>query len=179
MKARQGIAKDVADKVRAAIEEAQKHPTKKFERSTEEKDALVKAFDERVLAAEKEIAEIVRKLNATQREEVIANLSHAIKENKYSRTKAVDPTKLFDLDKLDQRSRLTLSHRNSLISTRRKASRHRNSSANQIDPLLDPKTALAALNDAISLLSTSYNTTTLENARSENQSKDSAEGQSL
>lgn len=82
----EGLAKNVADAVKKALE----HPTRKF--ATKAQDAAAsKAATDRTHESEKEIAETIRRINAAQYKEVTDNLPAAIE-------KAVDPTKLFELE---------------------------------------------------------------------------------
>ncbi len=159
VKNRQAIAKDVAEKIADAVKYALEHPTKKFERTLEEYEAIAKDFNDRVGQAETKITEAVRKLNASQRDEVIENLSHAIKENRFSHEKAIDPTKLFDLNNWIT---LTVDAFDPILSDLYESEGKWASSlvGEPINPLLDP-TARTALSKSIGLLSESYNTTTL------------------
>jgi HK97 family phage portal protein len=159
VKKRQAIAKDVADKVANKLRYALEHPTKKFERTPEELDSIAKDFNDRVGQAESKITEAVRKLNASQRDEVIENLSRAVKENRFSHTKDVDPTKLFDLKNW---IKLTVDAFDPILSDLYESEGKWASSlvGEPINPLLDP-TARASLSKAINLMSESYNTTTL------------------
>jgi HK97 family phage portal protein len=88
-KQRKVMSTDLADKVAQAVKEALDHPTRKFSTKAMD-DAAWKAATERTIEAEKEIAETIRRINAEQYKTVTDNLPGAIE-------KAVDPTKLFDL----------------------------------------------------------------------------------
>jgi HK97 family phage portal protein len=87
---RKGMSDELAKKVAAAVKDALEHPTRKF--STKARDeAAYKAATERTIEAEKEIADTIRRINAEQYKEVTGNLPGAVE-------KAVDPSKLFDLE---------------------------------------------------------------------------------
>ncbi len=91
-KQRKEMAETLSAKVKEELKKKLDNPTKKFETDPEKKLALWKEFDERTTKAEKEIVETLKKANADQKEEVLANLDSAIE-------KAVDPAKLFDIKK--------------------------------------------------------------------------------
>ena len=94
--ARKEMAQDLADKIKGILEEAAKHP--RFSTKAQDETVTTASF-ERTSKAEAEIRETVVKLNGEQQKEVQANLKGAIKANRYAEIKAIDPTKLFNLDK--------------------------------------------------------------------------------
>jgi len=89
-KSRNEIGKALGEKIKKILEDAANHPTKKFETTKELDEAAWKEFSDRTIKAEDEIKETVRRINAEQKERVLANLPHA--------TKAIDPEKLFNLE---------------------------------------------------------------------------------
>jgi HK97 family phage portal protein len=88
-KQRKAMGNDLANKIVKALEEAAKK--KKFESSKEQDEAVWKEFSSAVSEAEKQITAALKQVNNEQKKEVLANLPHVLK-------KAIDPSKLFDLD---------------------------------------------------------------------------------
>jgi HK97 family phage portal protein len=89
-KKRKAMATSLAESVAAAVKKALETKTRKFS-TTDQDEAALKGIHSRLAATEKEIDEAIRQINAEQHKEVVANLPTAIE-------KAVDPTKLFDID---------------------------------------------------------------------------------
>lgn len=89
-KQRRVIATDLAKKIKGIVEEAAKHPTTKFESTTEKDETRWKESSDRTHEAEAALAEAVRKVNDRQKAVVLENLGKAIE-------KAIDPKKLFNL----------------------------------------------------------------------------------
>jgi HK97 family phage portal protein len=151
--ARKQIQAALAATIREAIIDAEKHPTKKFG-STKENDEFVwKKFSEHTYSAEKEIADLVRKLNSEQKKQVMENLPKAIE-------KGIDPTKLFDVDKWISimTDALTPTIESLFVSEGKTAAAELGKP--ELNPLSDV-TAAKALHDSISMMSKSYTQTTL------------------
>jgi hypothetical protein len=152
VKIRTKMSEDLADKVAKAVKDALDHPTRKF--STKEMDeAAHKAATERTIEAEKEIAESIRRINAEQYKEVTDNLPGAIE-------KAVDPTKIFDLQKwIGITTDAMTPIMESLYETESKAA-----AAELGQPELNPisdELAAKALHESIAKMSDSYQNTVL------------------
>jgi HK97 family phage portal protein len=92
-KKRGEMATSLAEKMAADLKAKLDAPSRKFESTKEQDEARWKEFTEFTQAAEKDIAATMRKLNGEQEDEVLANLSEAIK-------KAIDPADLFDIKNL-------------------------------------------------------------------------------
>jgi HK97 family phage portal protein len=144
---------DLAATIKKAIEEAEKNPSKRFDSTKENDEVAWKKFSTHTQSAEKEIADVVRRLNGEQKKQVIDNLPKAIE-------KGIDPTKLFDVDKWISimADALTPTLETLFVSEGKTAA------AELGKPDLNPlsnATAAKALHDSISLMAKSYNQTTL------------------
>jgi HK97 family phage portal protein len=152
-KSRNDIGKALGEKIKKILEDAANHPTKKFETTKELDEAAFKEFSERTIKAENEIKETVRRINAEQKERVLANLPHA--------TKAIDPEKLFNL------SEWIGITTDALTPTFESLFEHEAKTALAAvgKPDLNPfsETAKNALHESIAKLSTSYETTVRQN----------------
>lgn len=95
-KERSSIVKQYGDEIAKKIEEMIGKTKKAKPRDGVEE--MVAAAQRRQPEYEAPIAEAVAKVNADQKEAVIKNLSRATKKGRYTRRKAVDPAKLFDID---------------------------------------------------------------------------------
>jgi HK97 family phage portal protein len=80
------LTKTIAEKLQKSL------TVKKFESTKEQDEVKWKEFSDYTAEAEKDIASTIRKINAEQKKEVIANLPHAI-------GKAIDPKDLFSIEK--------------------------------------------------------------------------------
>jgi HK97 family phage portal protein len=151
-KERKQIGETLGKKIAALLKEAIEHPTRKF--STKEQDDVAqKAFDERTRKAEETIKAEIQRLNEKQKTQVLANLPSAIE-------KAVDPKKLFDLDNwisitTDAMTPIFVD----LFTAEGKLA-----AASLGMPDIDPftETARAELHKSISMMSESYQQTTLD-----------------
>jgi HK97 family phage portal protein len=152
-KSRSQIAAALSAKIKSIIEDAANHPTTKFETTKELDDVAWKEFSERTTKAENEIKETVRKINAEQKERVLANLPHA--------TKAVDPEKLFNLDEWISITTDALTPALEDLYTQEAKTALAAIGKPDINPFSE--TARAALHDSIAKLSTSYQTTVRNN----------------
>lgn len=152
-KARTEMGTSLAKKIAEDLKKLLEIDTKKFG-STPERDAAVfKDFAEYTEAAEKEIAENIRAVNAEQQKTVIANLPKAI-------DKAVDPTKLFDLDNWIS---ITIDAVTPAMETLYEH-QGKEAAAEVGKPDLNPFTAAtkAALHESIEKMSRSYQNTVLQ-----------------
>jgi hypothetical protein len=84
-------AKSLADKIVADLKAKLSVKTKAFASTKEQDEAAYSQAAEYTHAAESDLTATMRKMNAEQQKEVMANLPTAIE-------KGIDPTKLFDLD---------------------------------------------------------------------------------
>lgn len=138
------LAKNIKEAVKKALEEKPRFSTK------EQDDAAWKDFNDRTSKGESEIAKTIKALNTKQQEEVLGNLDSAIE-------KAIDPTKLFDLDNWISITTDAMSPViEDLFSTQGKAA------AIEIGkPAIEPLSDIAKqmLHDSISKMSKSYNET--------------------
>ena len=91
-KKRQTAQNELTQKIAAELKARLDAPSKKFQSTKEQDEARWKEFSEFTEAAEKDITETVRKINAEQKQEVLGNLEAAI-------TKAINPGDLFDIKK--------------------------------------------------------------------------------
>jgi HK97 family phage portal protein len=152
-KARKVMATDLSAKIKKSIEEVLKHPTTKFVTTKEIDEAAWKEFSERTTKAENEIKESVRKINAEQKEQVLANLRHA--------TKAVDPEKLFSLDNWIAITTDALTPTFEDLFTNEAKAALTTIGKPELNPFSE--TARAALHESIAKLSASYQTTVRNN----------------
>jgi len=152
-KQRKQMQSDLSAKIKAALIELEKNPTKKFATTKENDEVAWKKFTEHTNSAEHEIKEIVKRLNAKQKAEVLANLPKAIE-------KAIDPSKLFNLDNWISIMTDALTPTfESLFESEGKAA-----AAEIGKPELNPLSDVAAkqaLHASIGKMSQSYNSTTL------------------
>ena len=147
--ARKQMADDLKTRIAKAVEDAAAHTS--F--STIEKDeAVYKAVSERTLKAEAELKDAIVKLNGEQYKEVIANLPNV--------AKAIDVTKLFDLDKwISITTDAFTPIIENLFETEGKAAAEEIGKP-ELNPISDAA-AKEALHDSIAKMSESYNKTTL------------------
>jgi HK97 family phage portal protein len=152
-KARSDISKALSQKIKTILEDAVNHPTKKFESTKELDEAAWKEFSERTTKAETEIKETVRRINAEQKERVLANIPNA--------TKSVEPEKLFNLDEWISITTNALTPTLETLFTEEA----KTALATVGKPDMNPFTEIAreALHDSIAKLSTSYQTTVRNN----------------
>ena len=147
---RKEMAEGLKERIAKVVEDAAKHTG--F--STKEKDeAVYKAVSERTQKAEAEIKDAIVKLNGEQYKEVLANLPNV--------TKAIDVTKLFDLEHWISITTDALTPIiENLFETEGKAAAEEIGKP-ELNPISDTA-AKEALHDSIAKMSESYNTTTLE-----------------
>jgi hypothetical protein len=88
---RKTMAQSLAEKISADLQAKLDNPTKKFVSTKEQDESRWKEFSEFTSAAEREVAETMRKINGEQKKEVLANLPSVI-------AKAIDPQKLFNIE---------------------------------------------------------------------------------
>ena len=152
-KLRKQMQGDLSAKIKAALIELEKNPTKKFGSTKESDEVAWKKFSQHTNSAEKEIERIVRELNAKQKAEVLANLPKAIE-------KAIDPAKLFNLENWISITTDALTPTfESLFESEGKVA-----AAEIGQPELNPLSDIAAkqaLRESIGKMSQSYNSTTL------------------
>jgi len=163
---RKEMASETARMIEAALAKALAKPTSRFAPDEKKDAAAFESFKEQAAAAEKAIHAIILEVNAKQRKEVLENLAEATGKNaeKLMRagveTKAVDPTKLFDLDNW-----ITFTT-DALTPTIEKFFAAAGTAAaaelgfSDINPLTN-NAAKVALHRSVALMSESYNTTTL------------------
>ncbi|HLY40467.1 MAG TPA: phage portal protein [Terracidiphilus sp.] len=89
-KARSEMAKSLTETIKEKLQKSL--AVKKFESTKAEDEARWKEWSDYTEEAEKDIAATIRKINAEQKKEVLANLPHAI-------NKAIDPKDLFSVEK--------------------------------------------------------------------------------
>lgn len=151
-KRRKAMSTDLAEKVAKAVKEALEHPTRKFVTKAFDETAY-KAATERTIEAEKEIAETIRRINAEQYKTVTDNLPAAIE-------KAVDPTKIFDLQHwIGITTDAMTPIMQSLYESEGKTAAEELGKPDLV-PLSDANAA-KALHESIEKMSTSYQTTVL------------------
>ncbi len=151
-KTRKTMADNLTEKITAALKKKLGNPTKNFASTKEQDEARWKEFSEYTNAAQKEVAETMRKINGEQQKEVLANLPTVIE-------KAIDPTKLFDIDKWISITTDAVSPiMDTLFESQGKAA------ALEVGkPDLNPMNDLtsAAVKRSVQMMSESYNQTTL------------------
>ena len=151
-KHRRTMADGLAEKVAAAVKESLAHTTKKFSTKAQD-DANYKTLNERAVETETEIAEAIRHINAEQQKEVLANLPNAI-------AKAVDPAKIFNLEQwIGITTNAMTPIMESLYETTGKAAATELGKP-ELNPISDVNAA-KALHESIQKMSTSYETTVL------------------
>lgn len=91
-KKRATMREELAAAIKTELEAKLNAPGKKFESTKDQDEARWKEWSDYVHAAEKDVAETVRKINAEQKAEVLENLASAVQ-------KAVNQADLFDIDK--------------------------------------------------------------------------------
>lgn len=149
---RKTMATDLAEKIKADLKAKFDNPTKKFASTKEQDEARWQEFSEYTQAAENEVTETMRKINGEQKKEVLANLPAVIK-------KAIDPTKLFDLDNwISITTSAVTPIMDTLFESQGKAG-----AAEVGKPDLNPFNDLtrAAVKQSVQMMSRSYNQTTL------------------
>lgn len=155
---RQEAKKSLADKILDVITSTKK---KGITEMTDEEYVSIIHKDSvaRMSTAEEKLKAEFRKINSAQKDEVIKNLPNATKMVK--KTKAIDPTKLFDMKTWIA---LTVDATTPSLTTLFKdesSAAATNVGAPGIDVIANP-TSADALAASISLMSTSYNQTTLD-----------------
>ena len=149
---RKTMASDLAEKITKDLKAKLDNPTKKFASTKEQDEARWKEFSEYTSAAEKEVAETMRKINGEQQKEVLASLPSTIE-------KAIDPTSLFDIEKwISITTDAVTPIMDTLFESQGKAA------ALEIGkPDLNPfnDTTSAAVKRSVQMMSESYNQTTL------------------
>ena len=149
---RKEMSSTLAENIKAALKKRLDNPTKKFVSTKEQDEARWKEFSEYTQAAENEVTETMRKINGEQRKEVLANLPSAIK-------KAIDPTKLFDLDNWIS---ITTSAVAPIITTL--FEEQAKQAAEEVGSTFDfTEATKEAVHQSVQKMSESYNQTTLEN----------------
>jgi HK97 family phage portal protein len=91
-KKRAEMRDELTAKIRAALKAKLDQPSKKFISTKEQDETRWKEWSEYVQAAEKDIADTVRKINGEQKAQVLENLPGAV-------TKGINPADLFNIDK--------------------------------------------------------------------------------
>jgi HK97 family phage portal protein len=151
-KSRVSMAESLTKKITADLKAKLDHPTKKFGSTKEQDEVQWKEWSEYTAAAEKEIAETMRKINGEQKKEVLASLPSAIE-------KGIDPTKLFNIDNWIS---ITTNAVTPIMETLFEH-QSRTAAAEIGKPELNPfnDTTRAAVKTSVQRMSESYNETTL------------------
>jgi HK97 family phage portal protein len=152
-KKRETMRTELASKIKADLEARFKAwPSKKFESTKEQDEARFKEFSEFTQAAEKDFAATVRKLNAEQKKEVLANLPEAVK-------KAIDPADLFDIKNWISITTDALTPVMETLFEHQALAAVAEIGKPELNPFND--TTRAAVHASVQMMSESYNQTTL------------------
>jgi HK97 family phage portal protein len=146
-------AKSLADKITADLKEKLNAPSKKFESTKEQDELAAKDLAEFTHAAEKDVVETMKALNAEQRKEVLANLEAAI-------TKGINPSDLFNLDNW-----ISITT-NAILPIMETLSAHQAAEAlaaiGEVSDKPYSDALKASVHESVQMMSESYNKTTLE-----------------
>lgn len=147
----EGLAKRIADTLKEKLD------SQKFESTKEQDEAAWKKFSEYTHAAEKEVAEAIRKINGDQKKEVLEHLPGIV-------NKAINPDDLFDIDNWIS---ITTDALTPIMETLFE-NQARAAAADIGKPDLNPfnDTTRAAVKRSVQLMSESYNQTTLASLES-------------
>lgn len=151
-KKRAAMRNELAEKIKADLTKRLDFPTKKFVSNKEQDATKFKEFSDYVTAAERDIAAAIKKINADQKQEVLANLPHAIQ-------KAINPGDLFDAKKWISITTDALTPIAETLFQRQALAAAAEIGKPDLNPFND--TTRAAVRQSVQLMSESYNETTL------------------
>jgi HK97 family phage portal protein len=151
-KRREEMRNSLTASIKEALEKRFSQKTKKFPATKEQDDERWKEFSEYTHAAEKEVIDTLRKINAEQKKEVLNNLPSAI-------AKGINPADLFDINKWISITTDAMSPIFETLFDRQARDAAVEIGKPELNPFND--TARAAVKRSVQMMSESYNQTTL------------------